>query len=96
MHVHAYVDTVVGYNVPSHCLGCTHSFLSQSITVPVGHWHPLTTQIRGQGTGPVLLHARWQLGSKAHSTLICPLIGQAKNEEILNTLHRIFVHDTIN
>jgi len=64
-------------HIPWHCLGCTHSFLSQSMTVPAGHWHPLTIQIRGQGTGPVLLQARWQLGSEAHSSLICPLMGHA-------------------
>ena len=65
-----------GY-IPSHCLGYTHLFASQSMTVPAGHSHPLITQIRGQATGPVLLHAWWQLGSEAHSFLTCPLMGQA-------------------
>ena len=47
------------------------------MTVPGGHSHPLTIQTRGQGTGPVLLHVRWQLGCEAHSLRICPLMGQA-------------------
>ena len=47
------------------------------MTVPSGHSHPSTMQMRGQATTPVELHARWQLGCLAHSFLICPLIGHA-------------------
>ena len=65
------------HKLPLHSLGATHSFFSSSITVPVGHSHPLIIQTAGQGLGPVLLHVRWQLGCEAHSLLICPLTGQA-------------------
>ena len=58
-----------------HSLGTTHSFFSSSMTVPVGHSHPLIIQTKGQAPGSVLLHVRWQLGCEAHSFLICPLIG---------------------
>ena len=64
-------------HIPVHSLGGTHSFWSQSMTVPLGHSHPSGIQVRGQATGPVLLHARWQLGCVAHSLLICPWMGQA-------------------
>ena len=44
-------------NIPRHCIGVTHSFLVQSMIIPKGHSHPLVIQMRGQKTGPVLLHA---------------------------------------
>ena len=68
---------IVAACIPAHFLGITHSFLSQSMTVPTGHSHPFITQMRGQTAGSVSLHARWQLGGEAHSLLICPLMGQA-------------------
>ena len=65
------------YNVPSHSLGATHSFLSSSITVPSGHSHPLAIQTAGQTIGSwVLLHVWWQSGCEAHSFLTCPSTGQ--------------------
>ena len=66
------------------------------MTVPSGHSHPSTIQMRGQATTPVELHARWQLGCLAHSFLICPLIGHAVMiifyETCTNTSVNTYIH----
>ena len=50
-----------------------HLFDSSSMTVPLGHSHPLTTQVSGQGLGMSLLpHVIAQRGSGAQSFLTCP------------------------
>ena len=33
--------------IPVHSLGATHSFLASSITIPLGHSHPLTIKTSG-------------------------------------------------
>ena len=56
-----------------HSLGGTHLFETSSMTVPLGHSHPLTTQTAGQGLGMnLLLHVVAQRGSAAHSFTTCP------------------------
>ena len=44
--------------IPSQSLGPTHSLLTTSMTVPVGHSHPLSIQIAGQGLLPSSLQVR--------------------------------------
>ena len=39
------------YVLVGHSSGGTHIFESSSMTVPLGHSHPPTTQILGQGLG---------------------------------------------
>ena len=65
--------------VPSHSFGATHSPLNTSMTVPSGHSHPSTIQTAGQGLLLLSLQVWWHKGCEAHSFLICPLIGHAKN-----------------
>ena len=41
----------ISYILVGHSSGGTHILESSSMTVPVGHSHPPTTQILGQGLG---------------------------------------------
>ena len=66
-------------DIPGHLLSGTHAFFFSSTTVPLGHSHPLTTQISGQAFrgSSMSLQDLVQLGCGAHSVLICPSIGHS-------------------
>ena len=70
--------SVSGY-IPGHSVGSTHWFLSSSITVPSGHWHPFRLHTRGQTMDVFWFsQVRWHDLSEAQPILTCPNIGQAK------------------
>ena len=65
-----------------HSFGGTHLFISSLMIVPGGHSQPWIIQGRMQGNGlNLLVHVIAQLGSAAHSFLICPSTGHANKKQ---------------
>ena len=61
-----------------HVVGSTHCLVMLFTTIPLGHSHPLTLQIRGQAISLLILsHLRVQLSGIAQRFLVWPLIGHS-------------------